>query len=89
MTENITFTVVSDAFICPVCAGMVTTPHSGNFHSCPNCQVMFWRSAQIDTSKPPACDNCLFARGYSCCAHPTTIPFPSRRWCGEHQPRRV
>jgi hypothetical protein len=37
----------------------------------------------------PACDNCLFARGYSCCAHPTTIPFPSRRWCGEHQPRRT
>lgn len=37
----------------------------------------------------PTCDNCLFARGYSCCAHPTTIPFPSRRWCGEHQPRRT
>ena len=33
----------------------------------------------------PTCDTCRFARGYSCCAHPVTIPFPRRRWCGEYQ----
>ena len=31
------------------------------------------------------CDTCRFARGYSCCAHPVPVPFPRRRWCGEHQ----
>ena len=46
-------------------------------------------AVQPPSTTTPVCDNCLFARGYSCCAHPTTIPFPSRRWCGEHQPRRT
>lgn len=85
MSESITFTIIYDNFTCPFCMASVKTPHTGRLHTCSRCGEAFWRGGVPDTTQPPACDNCRFARGYSCCAHPVTIPFPRRRWCGEYQ----